>query len=158
MHLEFDNLIWFNVVTSNPSVNPTLNWARQDLQRLMTFWNKNPAMVQWFRANGKVSFNPSPTPNHNFVWLKWTILDYIWTDDTIASGNVQPWWRHSMETISSLLILCERKPPVDSPNRRSAMWSFDVLFVVFLHTCTSYWTNSRLADDFTHQIAHGTLF
>ena len=44
-------------------------------------------------------------------------------------------WRHQMETLSALLALSERNPPVCSgfPSQRPVMWSFDVLFDLCLN-------------------------
>ena len=40
------------------------------------------------------------------------------------------WWRHQMETFSTLLDLCEGNPPVTGgfPSQRPVTWSFDVFF------------------------------
>ena len=45
-------------------------------------------------------------------------------------GLFNSWWRHQMETFSTLLALCEGNPPIIGgfPPQRPVMQSFDVLF------------------------------
>ena len=42
----------------------------------------------------------------------------------------KPWWRHQMETFSTLLALCVGNSPVtgEFPTQRPVTWSFDVFF------------------------------
>ena len=44
-----------------------------------------------------------------------------------------PSWRHHMETFSSLLAICEAKPPVDSPHKGQWGGSLMVFFVLRLN-------------------------
>ena len=63
---------------------------------------------------------------------------YLWRHKTSLRHNdlnmYTTWWRHQMETFSSLLGLCARNSPVtgEFPARKSETWSFDVFFDVRL--------------------------
>ena len=49
---------------------------------------------------------------------------------TLLSGCANTWWRHQMETISTLLALCAGNSPVSGefPSQRPVTRSFDVFF------------------------------
>ena len=60
------------------------------------------------------------------------------------------WWYHDMETLSVLVPLCEKNPPItgrcprDSPRDRPAIRSFDIVFVVSMKSllnkrCSCRW-------------------
>ena len=69
--------------------------------------------------------------------------------------HMSSWWRHDMETLSALLVICEGIPPVtgdtfspslafcegvhrspvDYPHKKPVMWSFGASFDASLHKC-----------------------
>ena len=53
-----------------------------------------------------------------------------WPGRTWLKLTSHPWWRHQMETISALLVLCEGNSPVtgEFPSQRPVMQSFDIFF------------------------------
>ena len=65
-------------------------------------------------------------------WYNWTIpvLVSYSTIDTYVNIPVCPWWRHEMETISTLLAICVKNSPVpgESPAQRPVTWSFAAFF------------------------------
>ena len=59
--------------------------------------------------------------NEWYIWL-WHRLWYI----VIAICDLVPWWYHAMETLSTLLALCEGNPPVTGgfPSQRASNVDF----------------------------------
>ena len=55
-------------------------------------------------------------------WVNWINRGWV--------GNISPWWRHQMETLSTLLALCAGNSPVtgEFPAQRPVTRSFDVFF------------------------------
>ena len=69
--------------------------------------------------------------------------------------HVRAWWRHQMETFSTLLILCEGKPPVTGglPSQRPVTRSFDVFFDLLIGPATDlcpYGTDPLLEPMFAY--------
>ena len=58
------------------------------------------------------------------------IFDYELTKDTPYFALTGTWWRHQMETFSTLLAICAGNSPVpgEFPAQRPVMRSFDVFF------------------------------
>ena len=54
----------------------------------------------------------------------------LWLISKRSWSNINPWWRHQMETFSALLALCARNSPVtgEFPSQRPVTRSFDVFF------------------------------
>ena len=48
----------------------------------------------------------------------------------ILKGNFVTWWRHQMETFSTLLAICAGNSPItgEFPAQRPVPWNFDVFF------------------------------
>ena len=57
-----------------------------------------------------------------------------WRHDMETLSSL-PWWRHQMETFSASLALCTRNPPVtgEFPTQRPVTRSFDVFFALCLN-------------------------
>ena len=64
-----------------------------------------------------------------------------------------PWWRHQMETVSSLLTLCEENWPVTGrfPSQRASISGFDVFLDI---SPNKRWTNGRLSGDLRRRDVH----
>ena len=94
---------------------------------------------------------------HHIAWYIDDIL--CWGDACLAlitsegQKGLHPWWRHQMETFSTLLAFCEGNPPVtvDSPHKGQWRGAF-----VFSLMCagTNGWENNRDADDLKCHRAH----
>ena len=69
------------------------------------------------------------------------------------SFTTQTWWRHQMETFSTLLALCAGISPVtvEFPSQRPVTRSFDVFFGLRLE---NGWVNNRDAGDLRRHCAH----
>ena len=54
-----------------------------------------------------------------------------------------PWWRHCMETLSALLVLCEGNhgSPMESPHRGQVIRNLDVFFVVSFNKLLNKWSS-----------------
>ena len=65
----------------------------------------------------------------------------------------EPWWRHQMETISALLVLCagDHRSPVNSPHKGPVM---RILMFSLVCTWTNGWVNNRGAGHFKPHRAH----
>ena len=61
------------------------------------------------------------------------------------------WWRHDMETISTLLTLCEGNQPVTKGHEYGAL-----MFPLCYPGWANCWTNSRIAHDLRRHNAHVT--
>ena len=73
-------------------------------------------------------------------------------DDVMAWKYFLPWWCPQMGTFSTLLALCEGKPPVTGGfhSQRLVMKSFDVFFDLRLNS----WANNRYAVKLRRHHAH----
>ena len=67
-----------------------------------------------------------------FVYIKKRISQYVYKGVFLCwlANTMNTWWRHQMETISALLVLCKGNPPVTGgfPSQRPVLQSF-VVFV-----------------------------
>ena len=71
--------------------------------------------------------NHDKTPDDNFKYI--FICENLWVLDIISLTSVS-WWRHKMETFSTLLAICVGNSPVpgEFSTQRPVMRSFDVYF------------------------------
>ena len=67
--------------------------------------------------------------------------------------SVTAWWRHQMETLSALLVICTGNSPVtgEFPAQRPMTLSFDVFFDL---PWINRWANNRESGDLIHHRAH----
>ena len=73
------------------------------------------------------------------------------TDMMILHIIFTEWWRHDMETPSTLLVFCEGGllvPSFSHVGGGAVIMIFDALFIVSLNKYC--WTNSRNSSDFRH--------
>ena len=70
----------------------------------------------------------------------WDLKEWWWStgiENTSAVTNnlKDTWWRHQMETFSTLLVLCEGNPLVtgEFPSQRPVTWSFDIFYELRLY-------------------------
>ena len=71
----------------------------------------------------------------------------------ITSTFTLSWWRHQMETFSTLLALCAGnfRSPVNSPHK--GQWRGALMFSLICEW-TNWWVNNREAGDLRHHRAH----
>ena len=65
----------------------------------------------------------------------------IWPIHFCITGATISWWRHQMETLSALLILCAENSPItgEFPAQRPVTRSFDVFFDLRLNKRLNKW-------------------
>ena len=108
-------------------------WVYIYIRYIFTYTNTNmnpyihplQTSLKTTKQKRQVSFLKHSTPN--LPALAGVTYDKIITEGMTASCT---WWRHQMETFSTLLALCEGNSPVtgEFPSRRPVTRSFDVFF------------------------------
>ena len=68
-------------------------------------------------------------------------MKYCWEFSCVTDNQGTTWWRHQMETFSTLLALCVGNSPVtgEFPSQRPVTRSFRVFFVLSLNKCLWGW-------------------
>ena len=71
----------------------------------------------------------------------------------IAQAKLLSWWRHQMETFSTLLVVCagNSPPPVNSPHK--GQWRGALMFSL-IYAGIKGWVNNREAGDLRSHRAH----
>ena len=104
--------------------------------------------------------NPSDLPCLHLITIP--NMNLQWTFETpnifpqyLQLSPLPTWWRHQMETFSTLLALCAGNSPVtgEFPSQRPVKWSFDVFFDLSLNKQISKQSN-RDAGDLRRNRAH----
>ena len=85
---------------------------------------------------------------HIVLGQKWIILIHF----CIILGHtwcvwINPWWHQQMETISSLLALCEGNPPVNGGSPHKGQWRIWVLMFSLICALTNSWANTLNVGD-----------
>ena len=75
------------------------------------------------------------------------------TNETRKQGRRDSWWRHQMETLSVLLVLCEGNPPVTGGSPHRGQWRGALMFSLIC-AWTNDWANNRDAGDLRRNCAH----
>ena len=95
--------------------------------------------------------------NHNIRTFVLQITIYSWRHGSIDISWYTSWWRHQMETFSTLLALCAGKLPVtgEFPSQRTVTRSFDVFFDLRLNKRLSkqwwgWWIETPLRPSWRH--------
>ena len=73
-----------------------------------------------------------------FVWMAHVnshMMFALVSASEVIMKDIWSWWRHQMETFSTLMALCEGNSPVtgEFPSQRPVTRSFDVFFDLYLH-------------------------
>ena len=82
----------------------------------------HPVGLHSWRRNSVLSFCTHPTISERLL---------LFTHQSHTAGPFcAPWWRHQMETLSALLVLCVGNSPVtgEFPSQRPVTRGFDVFF------------------------------
>ena len=82
--------------------------------------------------------------------VKWLV---IWDDIHMTYCNANSWWRHQMETFSTLFALCAGKSlvPVNSPHK--GQWRGALIFSLIC-VWINHWVNNREAGDLRQHRDH----
>ena len=88
-------------------------------------------------------------------WTTFFLIFDAWNTiyDCESSRILSSWWRHQMETLSALLVLCVGNSPVtgEFPSQKPLTRSFDIFFDLRLK---NRWANKRGAGDLRRHRAH----
>ena len=88
-------------------------------------------------------------------WTTFFLIFDAWNTiyDCESSRMLSSWWRHQMETLSALLVLCVGNSPVtgEFPSQKPLTRSFDIFFDLRLK---NRWVNKRGAGDLRRHRAH----
>ena len=79
-----------------------------------------------------------------------TILDMVMASNGYVKSS---WWRHQMETFSTLLALCEENSPVTSELTHKGQWHEALIFYLICAWAKG-WANHRYARDLRRHRAH----
>ena len=99
--------------------------------------------IKALNKQGVTGYPSHSTVCENQFWKYWYKLVYNkYNDKKLA------WWRHQMETFSTLLVLCVGNSPVTGvfPTQRPVTRGFDAFF--------NGWVNNREAGDLRRHRAH----
>ena len=71
----------------------------------------------------------------------------------ICSTELDPWWRHQMETFSALLALCAGNSPVPVNSPHKGQWRGVLMFSLICARIND-WVNNREAGDLRRHCGH----
>ena len=96
------------------------------------------------------SYRSAYTSGYNSLKPDWEVS---WLLSLNAVHVVASWWRHQMETFSTLMAFCAGNSPVtgEFPAQWPVTRSFDVFFDLCLNKC---WVNNREAGDLRCHCTH----
>ena len=133
-------------------------WRYNDVIIVWCVCWEQAAWVRWMIGKAghliKHSFSKrtaifSPIKKHS--WIVWRhIITCSWMPKCSSS-----WWRHQMETFSSLLALCVGNSSVTDEflSQRPVTWRGTLMFSLIC-AWTKYWTNNRNASDLRRHRVH----
>ena len=109
--------------------------------------------ISWFRVFAYCSADYSDFSNGCLMFVYTLALINRFTYKIQLNVIIYAWWRHQMETFSTLLAICAGNSPVTGEflAQRPVTRSFDVFFDLHLN---KGWVNNRVAGDLRRHRAH----
>ena len=90
---------------------------------------------------------------HCNVWSRITLYCNAWWRLVLRHVSVQSWWRHQMETFSSLLALCAGNSPVPVNSPHKGQWRGALMFSLICARIND-WVNNREAGSLRRHLGH----
>ena len=90
----------------------------------------------------------------NALWLAGIALFWYRLGFCLVSQYMVAWWRHQMETFSSLLALCAGNSPVTSEFPRTKASDAELWCFLWSAPWINGWVNTREAGDLRRHRAH----